>query len=264
MGNNFLHFNRRDVRLRFPNNPDDPWFSELQPDFGGFEKPRYHVTRADDGPAADVKPGDTIWLVGQLYAPWGKLPAALDARIEVASCRRRRNAKGIRFSASPSSRWFPLADVTSVLLTLQSCRSDGNINPVLKDGNRHIGQCLRRMRRLVSGALLRRWEAELDSKGFHFISYRICDGTRAAFDKAKDLASQGIPFFWDRWSLPRRLAERREAVGDHPLDATIEASIRKAAVVWGIESNLYGHPGSYAAHERELAQRLNKYQTDLF
>ena len=84
------------------------------------------------------------------------------------------------------------------------------------------------------------------------------------YDKAKDIASQGIPFFWDRWSLPRRLAERREAVGDHPLDATIEASIRKAAVVWGIESNLYGHPGSYAAHERELAQRLNKYQTDLF
>ena len=211
MGNNFIHFNRREARLQFPDKPDDPWFAELQPDVAGFEIPKYHVTRANDGPAAEVKPGDTIWLIGQLYAPWGKLPAALDARIEVASCRPGRNQNGFRYSALPSSRWFPLADATAVLSTLHSCRSDGSIHPVIKDANRPAGQFLRRMRRLASAAPLRRWEAELDAKGFDFISYRICDGTRAASEKAQALIAQGIPVFWDRWSLPRRLAERREA-----------------------------------------------------
>ena len=95
---------------------------------------------------------------------------------------------------------------------------------------------------------------------FDFISYRISDGTKAAFGKARTLISEQKPVFWDRWSLPRRLAERRERLGDHPLDATIKAGIRGAAVVWGIEKPLYAQRGSYAARERKLAQRLKKYR----
>lgn len=85
LGRSFIHFNRRDVKLRFPSDPNDPWYSEFQCPSDGFDRPRYHVTRAVHGPASQVEPGDTIWLVGQLYTPWGEgLPATLDARIDVA------------------------------------------------------------------------------------------------------------------------------------------------------------------------------------
>jgi hypothetical protein len=51
----------------------------------------------------------------------------------------------------------------------------------------------------------------------------------------------------DRWSLPRRLAERREFLKDDVLDAYIKSQMRKYAIVWGIWSNKYAETGSYSA-----------------
>lgn len=261
MGDSFVHFNRRDIRLKFPRDPQHPWVSELQAETAGFERPRYHVSRAVDGPAAEVEQGDTIWLVGQLYAPWrDSLPASLDARIDVSCVQPREAGPGFRYTASESSRWFPLADLTSDLQALETYTSDHVCNRLWKDHNRPVGHSLQRMRRLAADDNLRDWEMKLSSAPLHFISYRIRDGTPAAFERAKTLVADGALLFWDRWSLPRRLAERREAVGDRPLDDTIEASIREASVVWGIESPLYGIQGSYAARERALAEELGKYR----
>ena len=261
MASHFIHFNRRDIRLRFPTDPQDPWFSELQCDSGGFERPRYHVTRAVDGPAREVQPGDTIWMVGQLYAPWNAcLPATLDARIDIETVGPRDRGPGYRYAAAATSRWFPLTDSTAKLGALNCVSSSQQIAPLWKNRRHPLGRYLQRMRKLASDDLLREWEVEIESRPLHFISYRIRDGSRAAFDCAKRLLGEGARIFWDRWSLPRRLAERREAVGDRPLDETIETNIHQADIVWGIESPLYGAPGSYAVRERELAKLLNKYR----
>lgn len=246
--------------MRFPRDPKDPWFSELQPEPAGFARPEYHVTRAANGPAAAVRPGDSIWLVAQLYTPWGKLPAALDARIDVSTVGPRHRGSGFRYAAAEGSRWFPLADVAGVLVRLESLRLDGTTQPVVKDLSRPIGRYLQRMRCLTSAAPLRVWEEQLSSSGVHFISYRIADGTRAAFQLAHELSGAGVPFFWDRWSLPRRLAERREVVGESALDGRIEDYIRRAEVVWGVETPLYRQSGSYAERERQLASNLGTYR----
>ena len=262
MSRSFIHFNRRDIRLRFPSNPEDPWFSEFQGNSDGFERPRYHATRAVHGSAADVEPGDTIWLIGQLYAPWGEqLPATIDARIDVTSIGPREKGPGYRYAAGAASRWFPLTNSTEYLRRLNSRTSRQVVTSMWSNRNHAIGHYLRQLRKLESDEPLREWEENFQSRSLHFISYRIRDGSLAAFDCAKRLMRQDTRIFWDRWSLPRRLAERREAVGDQPLDETIERNIREAAVVWGIESPLYHAPKSYAARERNLALALDKYRT---
>ena len=257
----FIHYNRREVRLRFPADPQDPWFSELQEESAGFDRPRFHVTRAIDGPAASVKAGDTIWLVGQLYAPWGdQLPPTLDARIDVADVRPGSGGTGYRFAAAETSRWFALTECTAQLYALEVITAGAGAVPLWKDHARPIGHYLRRMREVSSSRELQEWEAGLKSRPLHFISYRICDGSQPAFDCAKRLFKQGVRVYFDRWCLPRRLAERREAVGDAPLDNTLFEGIHEAEVVWGIESPLYAAPGSYTVRERDLAQSLNKYR----
>lgn len=261
MKRHFVHFNRREVRLRFPTDPDHPWFSELQSESDGFGQPRYHVTRATEGPAADVDSRDTIWLVGQLYAPWGeRFPATLDAKIDVAAVGPRVGKPGYRFAAADTSRWFTLTDSTEHLRALNCPTRDGGTTCLWKSQSRPIGHYLQRIRELANGEILEDWESQQQSRPLHFVSYRIRDGSRSAFRCARSLVHEGNRVFWDRWCLPRRLAERREAVGDQPLDETIEASIHEADVVWGIESPLYGAPRSYAARERKLARMLNKYR----
>lgn len=261
MPDSFIHFNRRTVRRRLPATLETPWYAEAQEATGGFDRPAYHVTRATGGAAARVKPGDTIWLVGQLYMGKRKLPPALDARIEVLSVDSRRNEPGFRYAASPASRWFPLVDLRPVLLGLQSRDAMGNLSPLLADPDRPVGFSLRRMRQLVDDEPFRRWEEAMDSRDHHFISYRLKDGTAAAFETAHDLCRRNVPFFWDRWSMPRRLVERRELVEDAYLNRMIEQHIRRAETVLGVESPLYFEAGCYATRERELAQSLHKYRS---
>lgn len=261
MKRHYIHYNRREIRLRFPSNPEDPWFSELQTESDGFNQPRYHVTRAIDGPASEVGAGDTIWLVGQLYAPWGEcFPPTLDAKIVVASADTRNGNSGIRYAAADTSYWFALTNATEHLRALKCKTTESAPSLLWKDKNRSIGNYLERLRELANGEILEDWEVQQQSMPLQFVSYRIRDGSRLAFQCARTLFDEGKRLFWDRWSLPRRLAERREAVGDKPLDERIESSIKEAEVVWGIESPLYGAMQSYSARERDLAITLKKYR----
>jgi hypothetical protein len=169
MGSHFGHFNRRDIRLRFPTDPQDPWYAELQDVSDGFDRPRYHVTRAVDGPATEVKPGDTIWLVAQLYAPWGgSLPATLDGRIDVVHVTPSNGASGFRFGAADTSRWFHLTDATAQLRALQSVTHRQAATVLWKDQKHPIGKYLRRMRQLANGEVLQAWEAALPSRQCEF------------------------------------------------------------------------------------------------
>jgi hypothetical protein len=112
------------------------------------------------------------------------------------------------------------------------------------------------MRRLSSGDRFLVWESELNQRGFEFVSYRLCDGTPGAFTKVKCIVEAGRSVFWDRWSLPRRLAERREYLSDKALEAYIHKQLRRAAIVWGVASPLYGETDSYSAREMTLAKKL--------
>jgi hypothetical protein len=99
----------------------------------------------------------------------------------------------------------------------------------------------------------------------HFVSYRISDGSRGAFRKVHDLIEQGKVVFWDRWSLPRRLAERREIDPDpyfrRTLDEYLLEKLEKSAHVWGIESKKYSAEGSYSEKERSRAMKLGTYHS---
>jgi hypothetical protein len=148
MKEHFIHFNARRVHVR-PGNDDalreeTPWYAELQPNSAGFHRPMFHVTRATTG-AAEIKEKDTIWLFAQLYTPWGKLPPALDARIDVENIEERADG-GFRYKAAKTARWFPCADASELLFQLQSKTSDDQLNPLIKDTNKPIGYYLRRPR----------------------------------------------------------------------------------------------------------------------
>jgi hypothetical protein len=267
MPQDFIHYVRRevhDVKVEC-----EPFYAELQSDLAGLSRPRYHTTRSLVGPAARVREGDTVWLVGRLFTPWGTLSPSVDARIDVAAnpCviepSDEEAARGIRprlrYEAAETSRWFHLADALPVLETLATRDARGTVTPLVNDPTAPIGRLLRSMRELDSGAPLRAWEAELDKKGFSFVSYRLLDGTEAAYHKVCTILGGGEAVFWDRWSLPRRLVERREQHLDDPaLDKHIRENIESSQKVWLIYSPLYGARGTYSARELALARQCGK------
>lgn len=254
----FAHYVSR--RLAQPNylDPDDPWFAAHQPDGQGFLAPAFHVTRQRGYPADRVRCGDTIWLFSQLATPWGPLPPALDARISVDSLAEQevRGAHGLqyalRFVAGAGSAWFPLACADTCLSELEVLDKGCDASRKLLHGKtRTVGQALQGMRLLDNPDALHRHVADLEQRGFDFISYRLIDGTRLAFDTAQALLDAGRPVFWDRWSLPRRIAERREFVRDADLDAVLMHHIDTATRIHVIDSPRYGEAGSYSRREFE-------------
>lgn len=219
----------------------------------------FHVARNGNGAVSKVEEGDKIWIIGQLYSPWGKLPPSLDARIDISRIQTLNNTKK-RFSANESSVWFPLKDGTHLLEKLKTITPSRLVNSLWGNHTKPIGFYLQSMRMLVSGEKLEAWEQKLKTEQLNFISYRICDGTQHAFRKANILIESGKTVFWDRWSLPRRLAERREVVKDESLDNYLMKKLEESSVVWGIETEKYSVEGSYSAKERSRAKELNKYK----
>lgn len=261
----FAHYVRREIVVVDDKDKSWAWFAENQPDFQGFESPSYHMTRSTSGPATRVGKGDVIWLFSQLYSPWGRFPPSLDAKICVGaiSAKPTSNSQSkevhrIRYEAEPESKWFPLFDATTLINQLRTVDGKGNSRPLLSHSERPIGQALQSMRELFTSRPLIEWEDRLDKTPPDFISYRIIDGTRLAYEKATQLVEAGKPVFWDRWSLPRRLAERREFLSDEALDTHLYRIMDQCHTVWGILTPKYGESGSYSAREMEKAKRLQK------
>lgn len=259
MTKHFIHYIPRRVIMRYPSKPNDRWFAELQSLGDGFKRPMFHIARNGNGAVSNVEKGDKIWVVAQLHSPWGKLPPSVDARIDVGQIQILNNGK-IRFSAEESSVWFPFKDGARLLENLETITPSGQINPLWSDPAKPIGIYIQSMRMLVTGNKLDAWEQELKTEQLNFISYRICDGTRQAFKKVKFLIKSGKVVFWDRWSLPRRLAERREIVTDKALDDYLIVKLEESAVVWGIETQKYSVKGSYSAKEQQRAKEMHKYK----
>ncbi|MBF8753631.1 hypothetical protein IRZ57_00410 [Pseudomonas guariconensis] len=200
-----------------------------------------------------------MWIVGQIFSPWGVLAPGIDASIEVGRVEEMDEGK-LRFVASEQSHWYALSDISRVLPLLRTVTAAGGSNPMCRNDVTTVGQYLQSIRQLESAEPLQMHVEELRRQPLNFISYRICDGTRAAFEKTKALMSTRQPVFWDRWCLPRRLAERRELVSNESLDRHLMKQIASAGVVWGIESPAYSAPGSYSEKEKHRAMQLGIYQ----
>lgn len=254
-GVHFVHYLPRYVAGPGGRRPASPVDRSSEP---AWERPAWHRSGAAHGPASRVRPGDTIWLFAQLHSRWGTLPPALDARIDVEAVTLLAGER--RFVASRTSRWFPLTDSTAVLRALRTRRRDGASQALWRSFPAPVGAALRRMRTLDDAAELARWEASIDERGYDFVSYRLKDGTRPAFELVRRLVTAGRAVFWDRWSLPRRLAEGRETVADEVLERHLLRLLHGARRVWGVESPLYGDVDSYSAREREAAAARGTYQ----
>ncbi|UZE14738.1 hypothetical protein [Pseudomonas sp. B21-053] len=258
MSQHFIHYVPRRIVSRFPDDANHPWFADVQALDAGFFRPTFHISRRKTGPTQQVREGDTIWILGQIVSPWGVLPPGIDARIEVERVERGRDG-ALRFIASKQSQWFPLSDISHTLPFLKSLAGQGRLNELLKDPTAPIGRSLQSMRLLASAEPLEEHLGKLSLQPVHFISYRICDGTHAAFVKTKALLAQQQVVFWDRWSLPRRLAERRELVDCEALDCHLMEQLASAGTVWGIESPAYSAEGSYSQKEKIKALQLGTY-----
>lgn len=263
MVSNYIHYVKREITLNPPSDANSPFYAELQAYESGFDSPRFHVTRSKSWPVSEVKEDDVIWLVAQLSSPWGKLPPSIDGKIIVGGVQAIKEVEGgtkIRFSAKEGSMWFPLVDATTTLSRLEVILKNNNVRTPFDKHLDNLGQAYQSMKKLHNPDILVDWESKVKSMNFEFISYRIADGTQSAFFRARKQIAKGRSVFWDRWSLPRRLSERRELVSDEALDTLLMNKVKESKVVWGIESPRYDEVGSYSKKEKELAEKMGKYE----
>jgi len=236
-------------------------YAELQPEDQGFRSPAYHSVPVNSGVASRVAIGDTIWLFSQLTSPWGTLPPSLDGMIRVAEIEKNgRHAGRYRFGATSDSKWYSLFSATELVCELNAIDAQYNVRSLLNTPRTAIGQALQFLREISDPSPLMRHAARVEGMEPDFISYRMVDGTRSAFELAKLLLEKRRAVFWDRWSLPRRLAERDEKVGPEALDSHIASTIENSRAVWGVFSGLYAVDGSYSKLEKELANKLGKFR----
>ena len=174
--------------------------------------------------------------------------------------RRQRSGKAaaFQFYAGAGSSWFPLFDATDAvgkIFTIDSMRA---IRPLLVKPTQPIGKALRSLRQLADAGPLYVLEGKLEQLGFDFVSYRLIDGTRQAFEKSLQLVRDGKAVFWDRWSLPRGVAERWEFFSHVAMDTLLGHRIETSTTVWGIRSPLYAKEGSYSRKEMSAALQVKK------
>jgi hypothetical protein len=261
----FIQYIPRQVVTRVPKDAQSPWFSRQQPNDAGFYVPEFHVVPGQPSSlTGQVCAGDTIWVIGQLQAPRGTsprsaLPVALDACIDVARVKDF-GTRGREFDPAPSSRWFRLADATPLMAQLESITAAGPPTSLSVAPGEKVGRRFQTLRKLRDAGPLKAWMHWLQTAPYDFVSYRQMDGTRAAFDLVGRLVQQGRVVFWDRWGLPRRLAERRERVSEPRLDTYLMNLIDQADQVLGVESPMYAVTSSYAYKEASHAKARGVYR----
>lgn len=205
-----------------------------------------------------------MWIFSQLFTPWGSFPPALDAKVTIAAILDNRGGPSgrefaFRYSADHKrSAWFPLFNAHETLLRLRTIDARNRVHKLLVGEEQPIGPALRQIRKIEDATPILKLEQRLAGSSFDFISYRLRDGTRAACRASRSLVLGGNAIFWDRWSLPRRVAERRERVSDPVLDRFISERIKASATVWAIESPTYAEEGTYSEKEKLAAEQLGK------
>ncbi len=255
----FIHYLSREINVRSHKKSDILFYAEEQDEKEGFKRPMFHITRRTTGPVKRIEKGSIIWLFSVLKAPWGTFPPSLDAMFIVERVEYLADGR-IKFYSNKNSKWFPLFDASKLIESLNTIDVNGNQSKLRKDTSKPLGFYLQSIRETTDGNLMMNWSDRIMESKFDFISYRIKDGTKLAFFTAKDLVENGKIVFWDRFSLPRRLAERREYVNSATLDVFLMKQIKNCSCVWGIISLMYAHENSYSLKEKTLAERLRKFK----
>lgn len=194
-------------------------YAEEQPKDQGFEYPVYHSVPLNSGVASRVNIGDTIWLFSQLSSPWGKLPPSLDGMIKVEEINKNARMPGRYWfrACSIGSKWYFLYDASKLIAKLKAINAKGEVDNLIQPTHPTIGQALQFFREISDPLHLIEHATKVDEMKPDFISYRMVDGTELAFELVKRLLDSERIVFWDRWSLPRRLAERDENVDSKTL-----------------------------------------------
>jgi hypothetical protein len=258
MPKHFIHYLTREVTAHIPKDINHPFYAENQNLQDGFERPMYHITRRNSGPVTKIKDGSVIWLFSILKSPWGMLPPSLDAKFIVERIEYLSDGR-TKFHSTKNSEWYPLFDATKLIDKLKTIDNKGNEKKLRQDNGKSLGLYLQSIRELRDCNALIEWSNTIMQSKFDFISYRIKDGTKPAFIKAMHLVKNGKIVFWDRYCLPRRLAERREFIDSEVLNEYLMEKLRNSSCVWGIETQKYSEPRSYSLKEALLAKELNKY-----
>lgn len=253
----FVHFLNREIKTRVTQS-ENLFYQTEQREEDGFDRPMYHMTRGKVGPVSRIEIGSVIWVFSYLKSPWGVLPPSLDGKFVVKRIEKLSDGR-TKFHASEDSSWFMLSDARSILKVLKTINGNEEIFPLWRNISQPIGYYIQSIRQLYNGEELVDYSTKLLSKEYDFISYRIKDGTKRAFLKALELMENGGQVFWDRYCLPRRLAERRELVSDDKLDDYLINILRNSSRIFGIESKLYSEEGSYSYKEAELGKALKKF-----
>ncbi|WP_237931666.1 hypothetical protein [Buttiauxella sp. S19-1] len=263
--NHFIHYIRRNILLQ--KNDDivaPPFYAARKKTPESIYYPTYHITRSTQGPASRIKPGDVIWIVAQLYSPWDscwqQLPPGLDMKLIVKSISQKvvNDRPLLRFRAAEGSMWFPYKNAVEILIELQTLNQNNTEMRLWGNPEQQIGYYLQSIRQLKDGAKLQEWASNINLEPFDFISYRIKDGTFQAWLQVAKLIHEEKVVFWDRWTLPRRMVERREFIDDKILTDFLQQKIQQCRQVIPIQTDLYGAPGSYSALEKAYAIGLGK------
>ncbi|WP_093167694.1 hypothetical protein [Variovorax sp. YR216] len=258
----FVHYLHRKVLLPGRADLASARLRDETPSRQSFFVPDRHVI-PKDSVSETITSGDTVWMISQLSmtstggTQW--LPVSVDAKI-IVGAPPQPGAEGLVIAPGRGSCWLHLADFTVVLFELFSRPKRGCPTKLAAEPGEAIGRHFQGVRKLVDGGPLHAWAGRVEASGADFVSYRQVDGTQLAFAFVSKLLAQGRVLFWDHWSLPRRLTERREQVPDAPLDDALLDALRSARCVWGIQSPRYFEPGSYSAKEAETARSLGNYR----
>src|ERR1043165_5138335 len=132
MSRHFIHYLHRVIKARQARTPEDLFYTQEQDPTDGLERPAYHITRRKSGPVTMISPGDSIWLLSSLSAPWGTLPPSVDARIVVSSIEHLPDGR-TKFHAGSRSEWFPLCDARSVISLLTTVDRLGTVKRLKPD-----------------------------------------------------------------------------------------------------------------------------------
>ena len=260
----FIHYHKRVVNLRprksEPKTSEFEWAHQPQSKGAGFTAPAFHITRSPHGPAARIKVGDTIWHFARLHSSQHSADVALDAKIVVEKVTPRPDGPGFRYQAGQGSCWFALFNPGEIFNNLKTLDDSRNISDLLSRKDQPPGQAMQHIREILDPAPLHDLERRIGDAETHFISYRHKGGLAYAFAKCRELVRDNRAVWWDRWSLPRRLAERREKVSDRALDSRIRQQLLASDVVWGIETKHYDEAGCYALKEKQLAEKYVGYR----
>jgi hypothetical protein len=215
-----------------------------------------------------------IWLVGVLRSGRRYMPPSLDARIEVVEAfdrghgqappyvRRLLDTYKYAFAAEPSrSYYLPWLDASRLL---QGLRFEGGTSPSWLDNIRAenwslLPRNLQTPRVLTAddAALVEGFAARARSAPVAFLSYRWDEGTEAAREVALRLSGAGVGVWWDRWSMPRSVAESKAGIHPEGVRRAIEAGLSFCRYGVAIRSESYASPKSpWTTAEYEELRRL--------